>query len=411
VIPALEARRVRAELMEPELENVSRLQRTLRDVIALTALPAVWVGADTRQISVDVSDVVFRACDLDLAYLHVRCPEVVETLRLRDVADGELLPRIRAMSSSCSAETSLSGPRGTMRLSIDLLSTLRGGDILVAGSYRPGFPSDEDRLILRLASNQAGVWLELKETEEALAAESRFRLEANRARDDFFAQLSHELRTPTTAALGWIRVMQNGRLSESEMTEAMTCIEQSARAQARLVDDLLDVSRIVTGKLELSPSLVSLSEVLTNAVGIVRPSAASKQQTLELELRSRELTLVADAQRLQQVFWNLLANAVKFTPPGGTIRVVLVHHAQTAVVVVTDDGAGIPAALLPVIFDRFRQGSNGVKIGGLGLGLAIAREVIDLHGGTIHAESAGENRRSTFTVTLPLHGATDGGGH
>ena len=194
------------------------------------------------------------------------------------------------------------------------------------------------------------------------------------------------------------------------MKEAMACIEQSARAQARLVDDLLDVSRIVTGKLELSPSPVSLSEVLTNTVGIVRPSAASKQQTLDLELRSRELTLMADAPRLQQVFWNLLANAVKFTPAGGSIRVVLTHHAQTAVVVITDDGAGIPAALLPVIFDRFRQGLNGVKIGGLGLGLAIAREVIDLHGGTIHAESAGENCGSTFTVTLPLHGAADGGG-
>lgn len=397
--------------MEPELENVPRLQRTLRDVIAVTALPAVWAGADARQISVDVSDVVFRARDLDLAYLQVRCPEVVETLRLRDDADSELLPRIRAMIWTRSAETSLSGLRGTMGLSIHFLSTLQGRNILVAGSYRPGFPEDDDLLILRLASNQAGLWLDLKETEEALAAESRFRLDANRARDDFFAQLSHELRTPTTSTLGWIRVMQNGHLSESEMKEAMACIEQSARAQARLVDDLLDVSRIVTGKLELSPSPVSLSEVLTNTVGIVRPSAASKQQTLDLELRSRELTLMADAPRLQQVFWNLLANAVKFTPAGGSIRVVLTHHAQTAVVVITDDGAGIPAALLPVIFDRFRQGLNGVKIGGLGLGLAIAREVIDLHGGTIHAESAGENCGSTFTVTLPLHGAADGGGH
>jgi signal transduction histidine kinase len=397
--------------MESELEDVSRLQRTLRDVIALTALPALWAGADARQISGDVGDLVFRARDLNLAYLHVRCPEVVETLRLRDDADGELLPRIRAMIRSCSAESSLSGPRGTMRLSIHFLSAPRGRNILVAGSYRPGFPADEDRLILRLASNEAGSWLELEETKEALAAESRFRLDANRARDDFFAQLSHELRTPTASTLGWIRVLQKGHFGEAEMKEAMTCIEQSARAQARLVDDLLDVSRIVTGKLEISPSLVSLDEVLTNTVGMMRPLAATKQQTLDLELRSRGLTLVADAPRLQQVFWNLLANAVKFTPAGGSIRVVLLHHAQTAVVVVTDDGAGIPAALLPVIFDRFRQGLNGVKIGGLGLGLTIAREVIDLHGGTIHAQSAGENRGSTFTVTLPLHGAGGGGGH
>jgi signal transduction histidine kinase len=157
----------------------------------------------------------------------------------------------------------------------------------------------------------------------------------------------------------------------------------------------------VTGKLELCPSLVSLNDVLTNIVGIVHPSAASKQQTLDLELRSRDLTLMADGLRLQEAFWNLLANAVECTPACGSIRVVLMHHAQTAVVVVTDDGAGIPAALLPVIFDR-------VKIGRLGHGLATAREVIDLHGGTIHAGSAGENRGSTFTVTLPLHGMASG---
>lgn len=155
----------------------------------------------------------------------------------------------------------------------------------------------------------------------------------------------------------------------------------------------------------LSPSLTSLDELLTKTVGMARPSAANKQQALDLELRSRELTLMAEAPRLQQVFSKLLANAVRFTPPGGSIRVVLMHHAQTAVVVVTDDGAGIPATLLPVIFDRFRQDSSGVKTGGLGLGLATAREVIHLHAGTIHAQSAGENRGSTFTVTLPLHGA------
>lgn len=179
-------------------------------------------------------------------------------------------------------------------------------------------------------------------------------------------------------------------------------MEQSARAQAGLADDL-DASRIVTGTLELSPAVTSLTDVLTSAVRIVRPTAASKQQTLDLELRSRELTLMADAPRLQQVFLTLLANAVEFTPSCGSIRVVLMHYEQTAVVVVTDDGAGISAALLPVIFDRFR---NDVTIGGL----AIAAVVIDLHGGTIRAESAGENRGSTFTVTLPLHAAA-GGGH
>lgn len=168
-------------------------------------------------------------------------------------------------------------------------------------------------------------------------------------------------------------------------------------------------SRIAIGKLERSPSLTSLNELLTKTVCVVRPSAASKQQALDLELRSDELTLMADAPRLQQAFSNLLANAIEFSPAGGSIRLVLMHHEQTAVVVVTDDGVGIPAALLPVIFDRFRHGVNGVTIGGLGL--AIAREVIDLHGGTIHAQSAGENRGSTFTVTLPLHGAADGGGH
>ena len=231
--------------------------------------------------------------------------------------------------------------------------------------------------------------------------------EANRVKDEFLANLSHELRTPMTAILGWAHLLQLGDIDDEQMRLGIDTIRQSGQAQAKLIDELLDVSRIVTGKLHLNPAPLDLCEVIRAAVAAIRPTADARRQTLIPELAVERLPTTGDAARLQQVFWNLLSNAVKFTPPGGTIRIALQQRdAGTARITVADTGEGIPPAFLPFVFERFKQAATLSRgRSGLGLGLAIARDLVELHGGTIVAESEGEGRGSTFTVTLPLHAA------
>ena len=228
--------------------------------------------------------------------------------------------------------------------------------------------------------------------------------EANRAKDEFLANLSHELRTPMTAILGWSHLLQMGGIPESDVQVGMQTIRQSAQAQARLIDELLDVSRIITGKLHLASEQVDAAETLRGAVDAIRPAADAKRQRLSIDIGGGRLCVLGDAPRLQQVFWNLLSNAVKFTPPGGRIDVRVARREGSVVVAVADDGEGIPAELLPLVFERFRQATTSArKRTGLGLGLAIAKELVDLHGGSITVESKGTDRGSIFTVTLPLN--------
>lgn len=227
---------------------------------------------------------------------------------------------------------------------------------------------------------------------------------ANRAKDEFLAMLSHELRTPMTATLGWAAMMQSGGLPEDGVRTAIDAIAQSTRAQARLIDDLLDVSRIVAGKLRLTVQRFALAEAIEAAVDTVRSAADAKQILLQVDLRDPGVHLNGDAARLQQVFWNLLSNAVKFSPRFGKVYVELTRSHDSARVVVGDAGEGIDPALLPFIFDRFRQGDTGMtrRFGGLGLGLSIARNLVELHGGTLSARSEGRGTGAEFSVTLPL---------
>jgi signal transduction histidine kinase/ActR/RegA family two-component response regulator len=229
--------------------------------------------------------------------------------------------------------------------------------------------------------------------------------EANRAKDEFLANLSHELRTPMTAILGWAHLLQLEGVDEEQKALGIQTIRLSGQAQAKLIDELLDVSRIVTGKLHLNPAPLDLCQVVRAAVTAIGPAADAKRQTVALELQDASVPTTGDAGRLQQVFWNLLANAVKFTPPGGTIRVTVARpDALSATIEVSDTGEGIPRAFLPLVFERFKQAATIAKgRTGLGLGLAIAKDLVELHGGTIAAESAGEGRGSTFRVTLPVH--------
>jgi PAS domain S-box-containing protein len=227
--------------------------------------------------------------------------------------------------------------------------------------------------------------------------------EANRTKDEFLANLSHELRTPMTAILGWAHLLQLGGIPPDEVKLGLQTIRQSGEAQAKLIDDLLDVSRIVTGKLHINPAPVTLSEIVRGAIAAIRPAADARRHQVEVDIRDDSATVLGDASRLQQVFWNLLSNAVKFTPPGGVVRVRLQDRdVENVTVEVEDSGQGIPAGFLPLVFERFQQAATPARgRTGLGLGLAIAKELVQMHGGTITASSEGPGRGSTFAVTLP----------
>jgi signal transduction histidine kinase len=231
--------------------------------------------------------------------------------------------------------------------------------------------------------------------------------EANRLKDEFLSTVSHELRTPLNAILGWAYVLQTGSLDDEAAARALASIERNARAQSQIVDDLLDVSRIITGKLRLKLVPVDLEQVVGAALESVRPAADAKGIDLRLALEAPAEKIAGDAGRLQQVVWNLLANAVKFTPAGGRVEVAVESAPDEVALVVRDTGAGIHRDFLPYVFDRFRQAdSTATRVhGGLGLGLAIVRHLVELHGGTVTAESAGEGQGATFKVTLPRRAA------
>jgi signal transduction histidine kinase/DNA-binding response OmpR family regulator len=240
--------------------------------------------------------------------------------------------------------------------------------------------------------------------EQAARAEAEA---ANRTKDEFLATLSHELRTPLTAILGWSHLLKTNKFDEQNTARALETIERNARSQSQLIDDLLDVSRIITGKLHLDVRPVELGAIVEAAIDSTRPAADAKGIKFEVTLDKSAGQVSGDASRLQQVVWNLFTNAVKFTPEGGRVGVRLEHADDHAEIIVSDTGQGINPQFLPYIFDRFRQadGSTTRKHGGLGLGLAIARHLVEMHGGTIKAHSEGIHQGSTFSVRLPLRTA------
>ncbi|MBA3513421.1 MAG: response regulator [Pyrinomonadaceae bacterium] len=240
--------------------------------------------------------------------------------------------------------------------------------------------------------------------EQAARAEAE---QANRTKDEFLATLSHELRTPLSAILGWSHLVRTGKLDELQMTRAFETIERNARSQSQLIDDLLDVSRIVTGKLQIELGPVNLPPVIEAAIDAVRPAFEAKDIQFEPVMKSQALLVPGDANRLQQIFWNLFSNAVKFTPHGGRVRVEIERAEPHARVTVSDSGIGIKPDFLPYIFDRFRQadGSTTRVHGGLGLGLAIVKHLVELHQGTVKVDSKGPDQGATFTVSLPLASA------
>lgn len=250
---------------------------------------------------------------------------------------------------------------------------------------------------------------QLAEEERAklLVQEQKARAEAeklNRLKDEFLSTVSHELRTPLNAILGWSQLLRTSKADEITRNRALETIERNARSQAQLIDDLLDISRIITGKIRLNVQTVQLLSVIEAAIDTVRPAANAKSIRLQSILDSGAEPVLGDPERLQQIVWNLLSNAIKFTPKHGRVQIYLQRINSHIEIVVTDTGQGISTEFIPYVFERFRQADSSItrSFGGLGLGLAIVRQLVELHGGTVQAESPGEGQGATFTVKLPI---------
>ncbi|MBD1847681.1 response regulator [Cyanobacteria bacterium FACHB-63] len=272
-------------------------------------------------------------------------------------------------------------------------------------------PSERELRFLDLLARQAADLLEQQQAEaqrqQLLAQEQAAREEAeraNRVKDEFLTVLSHELRTPLNPILGWANLLINKKLDEAKTAHALATIQRNAKLQSELIEDLLDVSRILSGKISLDVAPVNLAATILGAIETVRLAAEAKSIKVEASL-ALDIGLVAgDPTRLQQVFWNLLSNGVKFTPPGGQVSIRLERLDSYAYITVSDTGRGIAPDFLPYMFDYFRQadGSTTREFGGLGLGLAIVRYLVELHGGTVRAESPGEGQGATFIIRLPV---------
>src|SRR5262249_28864427 len=242
---------------------------------------------------------------------------------------------------------------------------------------------------------------ELLEREKSALIEAK---RANRVKDEFLAMLSHELRTPLNAILGWTRILRTGSIGEADRSRALETIERNAKSQARLIEDLLDVSRIIAGKLRLDVTPVDLTKVIADAIDVVRPAANAKGISVRVELDSRACCVSGDSARLQQTMGNLLSNAVKFTPNNGSVQISLQRKGDDVEISIADTGRGIDPEFLPFVFESFRQADSSLtrKHGGLGLGLAIARQLVEMHGGTVAAYSEGTGRGSTFVLRFPI---------
>ena len=257
--------------------------------------------------------------------------------------------------------------------------------------------ADLEQLNLDLEKRIADRTAELTRLNEELA-------EANRAKDVFLATLSHELRTPLTPVVGWIKLLRSGALDEQSVAQALDAIERNAWLQSRLIDDLLDTSRIATGKLHFEPKPTDLNVVVKAAVDTVRASAASRNIELSMSLWPSSLVVMGEPVRLQQIVWNLVSNSIKFTEPNGKVSVTTAREGSVAYFRVVDTGVGIAPDFLPHVFDRFRQadGSTSRRHGGLGLGLAIAEALTKMHGGRLEAQSDGVGQGARFTLRLDL---------
>jgi signal transduction histidine kinase len=379
------------------------LERTIRQLEELTRdsppqqarLSKLRVAVADRFDRLDRAIVVRRSEGTDAAIASARADEsdrprteIRAIAREMEQHEAALLEGRRAQVDLAYRQ-SVNGRVGSGIVSAALLV----GIVALAVAYAY---TTQRREVALIASEKRALDAASREQEARAEAEL-----ANRLKDEFLAVLSHELRTPLNAVMGWTQILQTAGLTDPTVVRALASIKRNAEAQQRLVEDLLDVSRIVTGKFPLDRQPVDLRAAVSAAVETIRPAATTKHVDLRAEMANARVD--GDASRLQQVATNLLSNALKFTPPGGQVTVSLAVVDGHASLVVRDSGEGISPELRPHIFDRFRQGdsSSTRAHGGLGLGLALAKHIVDAHGGTIEANSDGSGQGSTFSVRIP----------
>jgi signal transduction histidine kinase/ActR/RegA family two-component response regulator len=273
-----------------------------------------------------------------------------------------------------------------------------GGIASILGVVQDITPAKELEAALRRQSDENARLFEAAQKSREIAET------ANQLKDDFLATVSHELRTPLNAIMGWARMLGMGALDAAQQARAIETIERNAVVQQRIIEDILDVSRIVTGKIRLEMSSIELLPAVQAAIESVGPAAVARGVRVDTQIEDAIGRIFGDSSRVQQIVWNLVSNAIKFSPRGGVVSVRLRRHGGSAELIVADSGKGIAAEFIPHVFDRFRQGdaSTTRTHGGLGLGLAIVRHLTELHGGTVEASSDGEGRGATFTIRLPL---------
>jgi PAS domain S-box-containing protein len=347
--------------------------------------------------------------------LAIMAPEVTQALRaghVHAISDAQADPTTAQIYSSAYMPFETRA-----RIAVPFLRQGRWVSNLVVASDTPRVWQPREVSLLEAVAERVWLAIEKLRSEQALRAnEERLQLlyaqeqaarqqaeVASRLKDEFLATVSHELRTPLTSILGYAQLIMARKRDEAYIARTLETIVRSAKSQAQLIEDLLDVSRIVTGKLRIEPRSIDMGAVIQGAIEAVRPALDAKSIRLELELNPSG-HLIGDPSRLQQVVWNLLSNAAKFTPPGGEIRVRFEASAAEARLTISDTGQGISAEFLPYVFDRFRQAESASNRthGGLGLGLSIVRHLVEMHGGAVQAHSDGEGQGTTFTVSLPL---------
>jgi signal transduction histidine kinase len=342
--------------------------------------------------------VLLRECRPELVVLDVHLPDGNGLDFCREIKANDELGAVMVLQISAGFVTDEDHIRGLEA----------GADAYLTDPASPGVVVATANALLRLCRAERAL-------KEMLAVEQQAREEAetaDRLKDDFLATLSHELRTPLNAIVGWTTLMRTMKMDDDARRHAIEIIERNARAQAALIEDLLDVSRIAQGRLQLTWHVVQVPAIVAAAVETIRPSLEAKGLTIVPSVTPDPRMLVrGDPVRLQQVVWNLLSNAVKFTPAGGRIEIGTEHDDTHVMVRVSDTGRGIDPSFLPSVFDRFRRAETGTtrSEGGLGLGLSIARQLVEMHGGTLTAESAGQEQGSTFVIRLPRLAPSAGG--
>jgi PAS domain S-box-containing protein len=332
----------------------------------LNGVVQTWNGAAERMFGYTASEIVGRPISL-----------IIPRERLSE--EDEVLARVRSGRSIDHFETVRQRKDGSL-VEISLtVSPIKDADGTVIGASKIARDITLQRRMLREAE------------------------EANRVKDEFLAMLSHELRTPLNAVMGYMRMLRLGHVGEGGQERVIEIVERNTLILSQLVSDVLDVSSIVTGKIRMKVTSSDLRQGVEAALDVVRPMAAAKGVVLEVEMPPVPVMSLCDPDRIQQVFWNLLSNAVKFTPRDGRVSVRLVRQELAATLTVSDTGIGIRPESLPYVFQRFwQEGSSHGRQGGLGLGLALARHFVELHGGTISVESLGEGQGARFEVTLPI---------